>query len=95
MAVTISREMTITHKDFFRLLPKALKNKEYFISGRRVTVSQGECSVNINLSAETGRQLGALVVPVIQVEIIFTGYSEVDITRFLQHFDLAYQKGGG
>ncbi len=87
--------MTITHNDFFRILPKALKNKQYYISGLQVAVNQGDRSMRLTLSPESVRQIGSLRLPVTEIEMYFSDYSNNEVSQFLQQFDLAYQKGGG
>ena len=87
--------MTITHKDFFRLLPRALNGLEYSVSGKEVTVIDGEKQVYIRISDEGVRQLASVKFPRTEVEIELLGFNDAEAGRFIARFDLAYQKGGG
>jgi len=88
--------MTITHADFFRILPLALRNFEYTITGDEVQVNTGTGSrVIIRLSNETRRQIGAISLPVTGIAFRFEDMNEQSARDFLAGFDRAYQKGGG
>ncbi|HSR63853.1 MAG TPA: hypothetical protein VLN56_10660 [Gammaproteobacteria bacterium] len=96
MSITINREMTITHADFFRILPKALRNCDYTVSSDEVQVKTGtDGRVIILLSEEKRRRIGSISLPVTGVELRFEGMSEQSTRKFLAGFDRAYQKGGG
>ena len=87
--------MTITHGDFFRLLPMAVNGLPYNISGNLVSIDDQDRSIRIVLGDETSRKMAALTLPVIQISIEFKGYEDKQIDIILKRFDLAYQKGGG
>ncbi len=99
--------MGITHSEFFRTLPAALATSPYTVQGSEVIVSApfpfesegGKRGTNrcleIRLSPESRRRLGALSLPTTQVHFTFSGYSSQDINRFMACFDRAFQRGGG
>ena len=89
------REMSITHKEFFRLLPKAVNNAALARQGNKVDITTGAGLVKITLSPETVRKLAIMEFPVTEVSIEFSGFSTTERAAFLARFDLAYQKGGG
>ncbi len=91
----LTREMSITHKEFFRLLPKAVNNAALARQGNQVGITTGAGLVKITLSPETVRKLALLEFPVTEVIIEFNGFSASERASFLSRFDLAYQKGGG
>ena len=93
--VRFSRDMGITHSEFFRTLPTALATSSYTVQGHEVRVSDDTRRLVIRLSSESRRLLGALSLPTTQVHFIFSGYSSQDIERFMTHFDRAFQRGGG
>jgi hypothetical protein len=95
MTHTIKREMTITHADFFRILPKALKNIKYGVSGNRVAIADTEKRLEIMLSPESSRSIGALKLPVTILEFRFDKYTTEQIEKFLRQFDMSFHKGGG
>ena len=93
--LSLIREMSITHKEFFRLLPHAAKDAAINRQDHRATIATAAGQVTITLAPETTRKLGLLEFPVTTVTMEFHDFSPSGQAAFLQRFDLAYQKGGG
>ena len=93
--VRFSRDMGITHSEFFRTLPAALPALAYTVQGRDVVISDDTRRLVISLSPEGRRRIAALSLPTTQVHFTFSGYSQQDIDRFMVRFDRAFQRGGG
>jgi hypothetical protein len=93
--VRLTREMTVSRTDFLRTLPSALNNTTYAISGDAIRVEWGNRRLQILLSRESSRRLGAVSLPVTQVEFIFSGCSEIEVQQFFERFDMCYRRGGG
>ena len=91
----LTREMSITHKDFFRLLPRAVNGAPVACDGNQAHIATEAGRVKITLAPERVRKLGLMEFPVTPVSIEFDGFNPADQTAFLSRFDLAYQKGGG
>jgi len=91
----IQREMTLTHADFFRLLPTALKGIEYTVAGDAIRFRLGEMQATITLAPEARRTIGALELPLTKIRFVFDGAGKEAIREFFERFDLAYRKGGG
>ena len=95
MTIVYEREMTITHKEFLRLLPKALVGLSYEKKGNLVEIIDENRLIRINLSEESLRKIASLALPVTNVRIELNNFQTEDSARFISRFDLAYQKGGG
>ena len=93
--VRFSRDMGITHSEFFRTLPAALPALPYTVQGRYVIVHDDTRRLVISLSPEGRRRIAALSLPTTQVHFTFSGYSQQDIEQFIARFDRAFQRGGG
>ena len=91
----VRKEMGYTHKDFMRLLPKAVGGADMVIAGPDIEVRDGARLLRIELGDETVRQIASFRLPMMPVSLIFSGYSEADIEAALDRFWRAYQKGGG
>ena len=89
------REMSISRKDFYRLLPVALKNYEYSESGNCIFFSYYEGEVNIVLGEESSRQIASLTLPLLHVQFIFKDINYAYISGFMNNFSRVYQRGGG
>jgi hypothetical protein len=89
------REMSISHKEFHRLLPIALKNVDYEVTNHLIKFSYGSGNVEINTGIEQQRKIASLVLPVLHVAFTFSNVHSQKIEQFLNEFDRTYQRGGG
>lgn len=90
-----SREMGITHAEFFRGLPAAVAGRPYTLQQGEVLITEGGRRIAIKLSKEGERTLGSLRLPTTQVGFTFSGYSKPEVERFMAQFNLHFQRGGG
>jgi len=95
MAETFEREMTISHSDFFRILPKALKSYPYEQVVNVITVTLDKAEITIILSEERRRQIASLSLPVTDVTFQLKNVAESTKNEFFRQFDRAYHRGGG
>ena len=91
----IEKEMALTHRDFFRTLPRALGTDDYRKSGQKVVLENRERSLEISLGPERERRIAQLAVPVTDVTLTFRGYAKADREAALRLFERMFQKGGG
>lgn len=89
------REMTISLKEFYRLLPFALKDIDFKISNNEISMSYADGNIEIKPGIEHERKIASLVLPVLYVEFFFSNISNAELKQFYQVFDRAYQRGGG
>jgi hypothetical protein len=94
-AHVVRKEMGYTHKEFMRLLPKAVGGADMTVTGREIEVRDGDRSLRIELGEETERRLGLFRLPMLPINLVFSGYGEAEIEAALDRFWRAYQKGGG
>jgi len=90
-----SKEMGVTHADFYRLLPRAMGETPYTLSGDTVDGKLGDGSVSIHLGEPQVRRIALLAIPYAEVSFSFDGVDEATRTSFMKHFDLHFQRGGG
>ena len=95
MTETLEREMTISHSDFFRTLPKALKLYPYKREENVIKVSLDGGEISIILSEERHRQIASLSLPVTDVTFQLKDVAESTKSKFFEQFDRAYHRGGG
>lgn len=95
MEQILKREMTISHRDFFRILPKALVAYRYQQVDNTVTVYLDEGEICITLSEERVCKIASLVLPVVDVSFEMKNVVENTHSNFLKQFDRAYHRGGG
>ena len=87
--------MTITHREFFRILPIAIKLTDYKQFGNEITAVDGSRAIKISLSDESIRKIGSFSLPITNMRMELSGFNESELSEFLSAFDLAFQKGGG
>ena len=95
MEHTVQREMTISHSDFFRILPKALKSYPYEQVDNVITITLDKGEISIFLSEERHRQIASLLLPVTDVTFQLKNVAENTKSKFFEQFDRAYHRGGG
>ena len=95
MPVTINREMTITRKEFFRILPKALSEFTFEIQENRIVCRIEEGLIEISIVEGKTKKLGALQLPVLNIKFVINNISREIQDSFFKKFYFAYQKGGG
>lgn len=86
-------EMSLTRKEFFRLLPGAVGT--YRADGDTVRWSEGGRGGTIRLVRLEDRRLGSVVIPRHSVEIALEACSEEEGETFLARFHRAFLRGGG
>jgi len=92
----ITKEMAVTHADFFRTLPQALDGAPFKKTGNRVVVEEKKGKrLEISLAAERTRQIAGLKVPATDVSLAFTGYDRTEVAKALRLFERSFHKGGG
>ncbi len=93
--VVIEKEMAVTHADFFRSLPNALRGEKCSIEGDLIIILSPAGTWTIQLGPEDIRQISLLSLPRTQVKLKFENYSKMDMKNALERFDRAFQRAGG
>ena len=91
----LHREMTITHAEFLRSLAPAVAPATFTVDGLSISVIGAPGKVEITLSEQRERRIALLRLPVVDVDIEFSGFEPDALERFLIQFDRAFQRGGG
>jgi hypothetical protein len=95
MGRVITREMGLTHKDFFRTIPKVFNDRAFQITDVTVTVCEAERCLRICLGPQRERRIAMLRLPVTDVSLHFIGYTETEVNGFMNRFARYFQRGGG
>jgi len=94
-ARTLVRRMALDRAELLRLSPSALGDLQWRREGAQLLLEDPPRRIAIRLGAEAKRQLGALVLPQMDITFQFEGLTPEEIESFLRRFDLAFQRGGG
>ena len=90
-----TRQMAVTHKDFFRILPRAMGQHDYSIDNNTVHASIGDGSVTITIGEQQVRRIALMAIDYCDVDFRFDNLDEQQIVDFQAHFELYYRRGGG
>ena len=91
-----SRDMGLTHADFWRYLPAAVGEHRWKrISDTAVKVYIGEGRLLIDLGPEGERRIANIRLPRTIITFLFHEVSAQEQAEFLTYFDLRFQRGGG
>ena len=93
--IRFSREMGMTHAEFFRSLPAALAGRLYTLHHGKALITEDDRCISIKLCQESERTLGSLRLPMTHVSFTFVGYATQEVERFMAQFNLHFQRGGG
>jgi hypothetical protein len=91
--VVFEKEMGITHRDFVRLLARAVGHDDFALEDGSISVADGPRRLDITLSEESERRIALVRLPVTFVRFAFTGYT--DAAAEMKRIDLIFQRGGG
>ncbi len=93
--ITDSRDMALTHKDFFRILPRAMGDHSHTTDSNGVTAKVHGGEVRIDIGPQQLRKIALMEVPWCKVDFTATGLTEAQFEAFSTHFHRRYQRGGG
>lgn len=93
--IEYSREMGLTHDDFWRLLPRAMGDHSYERRGDTVNANVYQGTLKIDLGPTQERRIALLRLPYSVVSFRFEGVDPEQQMAFKTHFDLHFQRGGG
>ena len=87
--------MALTHKDFFRILPRAMGQHDYSVEGHSVHARVSDGTVKIAIGSQQLRKIALMEVPWCKVEFTAENVSKADFNAFSEHFHRYFQRGGG
>ena len=93
-AVTLNFEMACTPADFHRLLP-AVASVEYDAVLDQFSHVEDARRWRLRLIEPRERTVGALRLPLVDVELVFEGYALGDIDAVVRRFFAHFRRGGG
>ena len=89
------KEMGIEHREFFRLLPRALESDDFEVVGDRIQMGDDTRRMEIVATPSEPRRIALMTIPTTRVEIAFHGYTDAEVEDAMRRFDMHFQRGGG
>lgn len=94
--VVVARRMSIATDDFLRTLPIAVRLPlAAKAEGRAHFADAGGRALTIRYQAVEPLRLGALILPILAVELAFARFGSEEREIVLAYFDKMYRRGGG
>lgn len=87
--------MQTTLEEFLRELPGAIGHLDYELAGNQIIVRDHGRRLVIGLVYEGKRSLGALKLPMTQVNYEFIGYTKEEMEDFMHHLNTHVMRFGG
>lgn len=89
------RDMGTSESEWLTALPRALGAHAWVLGSGQAQVQIGGGHLQLQWQALTPRVIALLRMPRLQVQFAFQGVPEDARHRFMKHFDLTLQRGGG
>ena len=93
--IQFRKQMSITRKEFLRNLAVALNGRPYQVERNEVIVPDTGRSIAITLCEQQEQRIGSLQLPRMLVKFVFSGYSDDEAKKLMEHIDIHFQRGGG
>jgi len=87
--------MGFSQKEFFRILPSALNDRDYQLNDSTVSLSTDHGLVTIDVGEQQLRKIASFALPYIEVKFNFVDFEQSNVDEFMRYFELRYQRGGG
>jgi len=91
----VTKDMSISHADFFRTVRPLLVAEDHDLRDDGVTIRRGAARIDIHIGPEGTRRLGNFHLPRTLVEIGFYGCRQDEADEFLARFERHFRRGGG
>ena len=91
----VSKQLTISTDDFFRLAPLAMEGLNFKTGEGAVYARIGDRQLKITTEKMENRRIGSLNLPQLKIDFRFSGWEKSEREEFMFRFDRVYQRGGG
>lgn len=93
--IAFTRQMGLTHAEFFRILPPVVADVSHRVEPVAVHIEDGARRAVLTLGPQTDRRLGIMRLPAFELRFEFSGYSTGEVDGFMARFDRCFHRGGG
>lgn len=91
----LSKTLAMTAADLLRHVPVLLQSSDFIVNGNAICFEADQRMVRITYQEQAPVRMGAMALPRLELQFIFTDYSPEQAACFMRRFDRIYQKGGG
>jgi hypothetical protein len=95
MATVVTKEMGLTHADFYRSFAAVAGDAAWQVDNDVITLHHAAGPINIYLSPEHRRNIAMVSLPVTTLRFEFLHHEQAEVEAFMQRFDRCFRRGGG
>jgi hypothetical protein len=95
MAIIVTKEMGLTHRDFYRTFPSVAGSCAWYVTDNTVTLEDPVGPITISLGPERRRQIALISLPTTILRFEFTLHNQAEVEAFITRFDTCFRRGGG
>ncbi len=95
MAIVVTKDMGLTHRDFYRTFPLVAGEWAWQVSNNIVTLDHPMGLVTIYLEPERRRKIALISLPATNLRLEFATEDQAAVNTFIKHFDTHFRRGGG
>ncbi|ETX03610.1 MAG: hypothetical protein ETSY2_32990 [Candidatus Entotheonella gemina] len=95
MAIVITKEMGLTHREFYRTFPSVAGEWAWRVADDVVTLDHPSGPVTIYLEPERRRTIALISLPATTLRFEFATHDQAEVDAFIQRFDTRFRRGGG
>lgn len=95
MAIVVTKEMGLTHRDFYRSFAAVAGDAAWQADDDVVTLHHAAGLINIYLSPERRRTIARVSLPVTTLRFEFLQHDQAEVDAFMRRFDRCFRRGGG
>ena len=95
MAIVVTKDMGLTHRDFYRTFPSVAGACAWHVADNVVTLQDPVGPITISLGPERRRQIALISLPTMTLHFEFTQHNQAEVEAFIKRFDTCFRRGGG
>ena len=95
MAIVITKDMGLTHREFYRTFPSVAGDWAWRVDDNIITLDHPSGSITIHVSRERRRRIARISLPATTLRFEFTTDDQAEVDAFIERFDTRFRRGGG
>jgi len=96
MAIVITKDMGLTHREFYRTFPAVAGDWGWRIEDDVVTLDHPAGPITIHVAPERRRRIARRIsLPATTLRFEFATHEQTEVDAFMARFDMHFQRGGG
>lgn len=95
MAIVVTKDMGLTHREFYRTFATMAGEWAWEVSGDVVTLEHPVGPVTIFLEPERRRTIANISLPATTLRFEFVTHDQSQVDAFMKQFDTHFRRGGG